>query len=208
MPNRGTIRARRLALRVSLLVLVAFGAGRVGAAMFAADAVKAAYLFRFAAYVEWPVGMSAPAGPFVIAVAGADDVAGRLDELLPRMSVRGRPAQVRRISQPKELEGVHVLYVGTDSLGRTRALRRAALERPILIVTDDPQGLDAGGIINFLVRDRNVRFEISLIAADRAGLKIDSALLAVAAHVERRPQTRDGCRGPDCGSIQLARVMP
>jgi hypothetical protein len=85
-----------------------------------------------------------------------------------------------------DLDGVHILYVGPDALARTHALRVAAAQRPILIVTDDPHGFDAGGVINFLETDRNVRFEVSLGASDRARLRIDSALLSVAAHVEKR----------------------
>jgi hypothetical protein len=81
-------------------------------------------------------------------------------------------------------------------LARTHALRAAALLRPILIVTDDRHGLDSGGVINFIETDRNVRFEISLLAADRARLKINSALLSVAARVERRPQASSGCADP------------
>ena len=67
------------------------------------------------------------------------------------------------------------------------ALRAEAISRPILLVTDDEHGLDGGGVINFIEVDRNLRFEISLNAADRSGLKINSALLSVAARVERRP---------------------
>jgi hypothetical protein len=164
-------------------------------AVFSGDAVKAAFLYRFAAYVEWPA--HAPAGPLVIAVAGADEVASQLEALLPRVTVRGVAPQVRRISRAAELEGAHILYVGHDSLSRTRALRAAALNRPILIVTDDEGGLDAGAVVNFFESGRNVRFEISLIASDRAGLKIDSALLSVAARVERRPQAWTPCE-PRC----------
>jgi hypothetical protein len=153
---------------------------------FSVDAVKAAFLYRFASYVEWPADSTAQ--PFVIAVAGNEAVARQLDELLPRVKVRGRAAQLRRVTRTADLDGVHILYVGPDQLSRTRALRAAALERPILIVTDDDRGLDAGAVINFVEAGRNVRFEISLIAADRARLKIDSALLSVAARVERRPQ--------------------
>jgi hypothetical protein len=194
-------------MRASLFVLLALAVPPLAAAVFSADAVKAAYLYRFASYIEWPVD-AAPSGPFIIAVAGADGVAGHLEALLPRMTVRGRPVEVRRISQAKDLRGVQVLYVGANALGRTRALRNAALERPILIVTDDPRGLDAGGVINFVDSNRNVRFEISLIAADRAQLRIDSALLAVAARVERRPQTRSDCPRAACGSTYLAGLAP
>ena len=179
------------ALLIRGLLIVAtlmLGVSPLRAEVFSAAAVKAAYLYRFASYVEWPA--DAPAGPFVIAVAGAEDVASQLEALLPRMSVNGRPAQVRRATRAADLEGVQILYVGPDQLARTRALRAAAIKLPILIVTDDANGLDAGGVINFLEASRNVRFEISLLAADRARLRIDSALLSVAARVERREQVQ------------------
>lgn len=164
------------------------------AALFSADAVKAAYLYRFASYVEWPA--EAPADSLIIAVVGAEEIASRLDELLPRMSVQGKPAQVRRISRVDELDGVHILYVAPEVMKRTRTLRSAALARPILVVTDQEGGLDSGSVINFLEANRKVRFEISLLAADRAHLKITSALLSVAARVERRPQAWSRCADP------------
>lgn len=169
-----------------IALVLSLGVSQVPAEVFSVDAVKAAFLYRFASYVEWPA--DSPATPFVIAVAGEENVAKQLDLLLPRMKVRGHVVELRRVSRVAELDGVHILYVGPELLARTRTLRAAAVKRPILIVTDDARGLDAGGIINFVEADRNVRFEISLIAADRAHLKIDSALLSVAARVERRPQ--------------------
>jgi len=161
------------------------------AAQFSVDAVKAAYLFRFAQYVEWPPQAAGTA--FVIAVSGAEDVAVHLERLLPGMSVNGHRAEVRRITRSQELEGVHILFVGANAFSRTRALRARAIERPILIVTDHKDGLDGGGVINFIEVDRNLRFEISLNAADRSGLKINSALLSVAARVERRLQGAFNC---------------
>ena len=97
------------------------------AAVYSADAVKAAFLYRFASYVEWPA--DAPAGPFVIAVAGDEQVARQLDALVRRMSVRGQPVQVRRVSRSSDLVGVHILYVGPGPMTRTRALRDAAAAR-------------------------------------------------------------------------------
>jgi hypothetical protein len=188
-------RARRRS-RVSLLVLATLlAAFQAHAALFSADAVKAAFLYRFASYIEWPA--DAPVGQFVIAVYGAEDVAKQLDDLLPKMNIHGHPAQVRRVTRAAELEGVHILYVGVDNaLARSRSVREAALMKPILIVTDDKNGLDAGGVINFIEVSRNVRFEVSLAAADRARLKIASGLLSVAARVERRPQAGSNCADP------------
>jgi hypothetical protein len=194
--NPTMTRVRRCA-RVSLLVLAGvFAASQALAALFSADAVKAAFLYRFASYIEWPEDAPA-AGPFVIATYGAENVAKQLDELLPKMTVRGRPVLVRRITRASELDGVHILYVGPkEPLSRSRSVREAAILLPILIVTDDERGLDAGGVINFMEAARNVRFEVSLAAADRARLKIASALLSVAARVERRPQAGSGCATP------------
>src|SRR5690242_20262730 len=154
---------------------------------FSASAVKAAFLHRFASYVEWP-SEALRDGPFVIAVYDADEVAMHLDELLPSLAVQGRPAEVRRITSANELDGVHILYVGPGSAARARELREAAITRPILLVTDGEDGLAGGAIINFLVMGNRVRFEVSLTAAERARLRIDSALLPVAARVEREPQ--------------------
>jgi hypothetical protein len=168
-----------------IALVLSLGASTPRAATFSIEAVKAAFLYRFASYVEWPA--DSPSSPFVIAVAGDEAVASQLEALLPRLLVNHQPVQLRRVARPADLDGVHILYVGPDALARTRSLRTAALERPILIVTDDEHGLDAGAVINFVEAGRNLRFEISVIAADRARLKIDSALLSVAARVERRP---------------------
>ena len=162
------------------------------AAQFSVDAVKAAYLFRFAQYVEWPASPAADT-PFVIAISGAEEVAVHLERLLPGMTVNGRRVMVRRVTRVQELEGVHMLFVGESAFSRTRALRARAVERPILIVTEDEHGIDGGAVINFIEVNRNLRFEISLIAADRSGLRINSALLSVAARVERRPQGALNC---------------
>lgn len=186
-------------IRISALLIACvwlFAATSARAQVFSSDAVKAAFLYRFASYIEWPP--DAPQGPLTIAVAGSEEVAKQLDVLLPRMLVHGRTAQVRRVSRVADLEGVHILYVGREQQARTRALRTAVLERPVLLVTEGEGGLDAGGIINFLEANRNVRFEISLLAADRARLRIDSALLSVAARVERRPTSWTPCELSAC----------
>jgi hypothetical protein len=167
------------------LALSAIVATAAHAQVFSAEAVKAAFLHRFASYVEWPADALGE-GPFVIGVAGAEEVARHLDELLPTMTLQGRPAEVRRITRAADLDGVHVLYVGAEMTARTRDLRAAAVARPVLVVTDDDTG-GTGAVINFLEADRRVRFEISLAAAERARLRIDSALLAVAVRVEPQP---------------------
>ncbi len=158
-------------------------------------AVKAAFLWRFTQYVEWPG--RAPAGSaFNIAVLGAPEVERELERFLPGHSVKGEPATVRRVRDVHELGDARMLYIGPR---RDAAAVIAALPpRAILVVTDDPnEGLEAGGTVNFIVVDRRVRFEISLAAAERVGLRVSSELLAVAERVQGVPRRTDsGCRGP------------
>ena len=184
-------RKRILPMCTLMIVIAVISAPLARAAQFTVEAAKAAYLFRFAQYVEWP--SLAADSPFVIAISGAEDVAVHLERLLPGMSVNGHRVVVRRLTRAQELDGVHILYIGAKAFSRTRALRTQAIDRPILVVTDHELGLDGGGIINFIEVDSNLRFEISLIAADRSGLKINTQLLSVAARVERRPQGAINC---------------
>ena len=114
-------------------------------------------------------------------------------------------SQVRRVTRGLPISTAYTFSMWARTRWRARA--RCALrplQRPILIVTDDKRGLDAGGVINFIETERNVRFEISLLAADRARLKINSALLSVAARVERRPQASSGCADPSCAQPPAA----
>jgi hypothetical protein len=186
-----------LAKRSWVLVLLCalLGANEhVRAAVYTDEAVKAAFLHRFAAYIDWPAAATSDT-PFTIAVASGDGVAAELERLLPGRTIQNRPAQVRRVTAVDHLEGVSILYIGAGSLHRARPLIAAAGKRPILIVTDDEGGLEQGGIINFLQVRRNIRMEISLSAAERHGLKINSGLLAVAVRVEGRPQADTHCDG-------------
>jgi hypothetical protein len=183
---------RKSGVRVALVASCLLVCAGAHAAVFSADAVKAAFLFRFASFVQWPADLSVD-GPFVIGVFDGDPIAEQLDRLLPGMAVRGQPAEVRRVTRPADLGGVRILYVGSNSGVRARAVLEKAITMPILLVTDRDANFDAGGVINFVDAPRNVRFEVSLLAADRARLIIDSALLAVAVRVQRRAQNQWPC---------------
>jgi YfiR/HmsC-like len=166
----------------ALLGLAMMVANVATAAQYEADAVKAAFLHRFAAYVEWPPASTEAA--FTIAVIGADGVTEHLERLLPTLKIQNRRAQVRTINAPNELEGVHILYVGPAQAAQAQPIITAAIGRPILIVTDQSDGLSSGAVINFVPVERNVRFEVSLPAARRNGLQLSAGLLSVAVRVE------------------------
>ena len=142
---------------------------------------KAAFLYKFPAYVEWRQGTFAePASTVVIGVLGAADVAEQLTAIAAARKAGERPVEVRPLRPGDALEGVHVLFVGREQSGRMAELAPAAQRRGILLVTDYDGALDDGSAINLVVIDNRVRFEVSLDAADRSALKLSSRMLAVA----------------------------
>jgi hypothetical protein len=156
---------------------------------YSEDSVKAAYLYRFAGYVDWPNKVPVDA-PFIIDVLGSPGVAHELRRLLQNHAANGREAQVREISGVRDLGNAQIMFVGAGHAKLLRGMVPAAGLPAVLLVTDEEGGLGAGSALNFLTIDRNVRFEVSLTAADRWGLKISSELLGVAVRV------LGGGRGP------------
>ena len=142
-------------------------------------AVKAAFLYKFAGYVEWPTPPR-PEAPFVIGTLAADDVAAELARILPGRAISGRPAVVRTLREGQSLEGIHILFIGRRAADAAAAVR-AGQRLGALTVTEG--GLDAGGVINFVVEENRVAFEVSLEAAERSGHRISSRMLAVARRV-------------------------
>ena len=185
LPRSTTSRAS-LGIRGVLLILFLASGVLAHAAQFSIDAVKAAYLFRFSSYVEWPALSGKDDKALVIGVVGAEEVAVHLERLLTGMPAGGRAASVRRVRNAADMQGIQILYVGARAFRSSYLLREFTKAKPILLVTDNRLGLEGGGVINFIEVDRNLRFEISLEAAERNGLKIDSALLSVAARVAKK----------------------
>jgi len=179
-----SVRTAHLALLLGLAGVLASGLRPLEAAgPYSDDALKAAYLYRFAGYVEWPPEVQT-SSVFTIAVLGDEDVAAQLQRLLPGHLIKGHPAQVRLVHSLRDLEGVQVLYVGAAYSGSHRVAIASIETRPILIVTDEEDGLEEGSVINFVESEQRVRFEVSLVAAERLHLTISSQLLSVAARVQ------------------------
>jgi len=147
------------------------------------DEVKAAFIYHFATFVQWP-DTSRSDTVFAIAVLGADGVASELEQFLPGRAIQGRSMEVRRLGTIDELQDEAVIFIGADESFRLPKLARKVDERPMLVVTEAPGALKDGSMINFQVVDQRVRFEISLTAAERAGLELSSRLLSAAMFVD------------------------
>lgn len=154
-------------------------------------AEKAAYLYKFAAFVDWPdPAAEFPSGAFRICVVGGRPFDGVLDRTVRGRTVGGRPIAVQQFASVTGNPGCSVMFVtGPDaqSVARTLAVMRGS---PVLTVTDGATGPDDSGIINFVVEDSRVRFEINARAAAANRLTISSKLLSLATRVTGPDQPR------------------
>ena len=179
----------RLGVSIWVGVLLAAGSRPALSSLVqvAPEAVKAAFLYRFGEYIEWPA--EERPGPVIIAVLGAPAVAAELRRILPGRSLQGRPVVVQELMKVEQLAEADVLFIGPETQVALKRTISAAAHgpRPLLIVTDAPDGLDAGAAINFVTRDSRIRFEVSPPAAAAEGVKLSSRLLAVAVRVTGAP---------------------
>jgi len=150
--------------------------------------VKAAFLYKFGSYIEWPDGSFLRSdSPLVIGVTGADALADELARIVAGRNVNGRPVSVRRVRAGESIEGLHVLFIGRTDTRRLTEILAAAKGHPVLTVTESEEALQLGSMINFVVVDDKVRFDVALVPADPGSLRISARLLAVARKVMSRP---------------------
>jgi hypothetical protein len=147
--------------------------------------VKAAYLYNFAKYVEWPTS-AAPEPQWVIGVLGDAEFGGVLEKMLSGKSVRERPVVARRLQDPQEAAQVHILFIAAAEEPRLPAILKSLEASRALTVSDIDGFAEKGGMIGFRMDGKKVRFDISPQAATRAGLRISSQLLALARVVQAR----------------------
>ena len=167
----------------ALLVLMAVATpARLGAAPGASEyELKAAFLFNFAKFIDWPPNALENATGVSVCVLGDDPFGDLLDRTLAGKSVHERPLVVRRHDTLGDTGGCHILFVSAAE--ERRLARVAPPEAPVLTVGETDGFVQRGGIIAFAMDDKRLRFEINADAADRAGLRISSQLLKLATRV-------------------------
>ena len=151
--------------------------------------VKAAFLYKFLGFVEWPAAtLEESAGPITIGVVGADEIAAELEQILPGRNINGKPVAVQKLRVADPLTDVQLLFVGRSSERLLPQLTQKARQQPVLTVCETENAAARGCAINFVIADGRVRFEVSQQTAENSGLRLSSRLLAVALNVEvRRP---------------------
>jgi len=151
--------------------------------------VKAAFLAKFGAFVEWPAGAFAAAGsPLQLCVLGDDPFGATLDRAVSGQQAAGRAIEVRRLKVVRPDSGCHIVYIAPSEAPRLAQLVEALRGSSVLTVSDARAPVAAAGIINFVIKDERVRFDIDDDAAMQNRLAISSKLLGVALNVKpRRP---------------------
>ena len=147
--------------------------------------IKAAFLYKFGAFVEWPAGtFSGAPGAFVIGIVGAAALAEELERQVRGRTIYERRVEVRRLSPADEgIAQAHVLFVGDDASAQLGEIAAALQGRPVLLVTESESALAHGSMINFVTEANRVRFDVALPPAERGRLSISSRLLMVARKV-------------------------
>jgi hypothetical protein len=149
--------------------------------------IKAAFLYKFTGYVEWPAGaFGDPASPIVIGVAGSRPVLEELERAVGGRRIGERKLRVVRIPQAqRSCESCHVLFIG-GALERERVeeLLEGIHGKAVLSVTESAGEAPPHSVIHFVIDDRRVRFDISREAASRSGLRLAASLLSVARLVD------------------------
>jgi hypothetical protein len=167
----------------------------VSAAMLQAESakpgeyeVKAAYLYNFGKFVRWPDNVPAEGQTFSICVMGRDPFGKTLDAILDGGSWQGKPIAAKRILSVEDVSACNLLFVSASDSEQWGEILPVVQKLPILTVSDSPLFSRRGGIIEFILTENRVRFEVNVGAAEKAGLNINSQLLKIATRVRHATQ--------------------
>lgn len=144
------------------------------------DQVKAAYLYNFAKFVEWPVTRFAgPDNPTIICSIGDERLAEVLQQTVRRKQPKGRPVEARQVSNEGQFKSCHILLIAFQDREHISQILRSVQSISVLTVGQSDEFTRLGGMINLVRNDSSLELEINPKAAEAAGLKISSRLLAV-----------------------------
>lgn len=148
--------------------------------------VKAAFLPKFAAYVNWPPGaLGAAEEPIRLCIIGRNAFGSSLDAIAGRERIDQHPVQVRKLNSAAEAGGCHIAFLGGSAKESPARMLDALQGQPILTVTDARVGAERG-IVHFVLKDGRVRFHIDDALAARSNLDISARLLSLAVSVRQR----------------------
>ena len=145
--------------------------------------IKAAFLYNFAKFVEWPTqAFAGPRSPVVIGVLGKNVFGDDLEQTIRDKTVNNHPFQFKQFHSVDEVTNCQILFISTSEKERLPKILSGLRGASVLTVSEMDHFTDTGGMINFVIEDNRVHFQINDAAAKKAGLKISSKLLSLATH--------------------------
>jgi YfiR/HmsC-like len=194
IPNyRYVLRVGTASLRVrfgmrALVPAVLLCPGALEAQSVSEYEIKAAFLYKFASFIQWPTAAQGPApagaGPICIGVLGADRFGSSLDQVVRGKVVGGREFAVERFQSANQAQHCDIVFISGSEQSRISEILVVLRGRPILTVSEVAGFCERGGLINLRVVDSAVRFEVNVAGGERAGLHFSSKLLSLARIVQ------------------------
>ncbi len=170
---------------MTMLVLGIGGIGCAAGAVSKEYQLKAAFIYNFAKFVEWPTQSFAdPRSPIVIGIVGGNPFGDELANTVNGRKINGRAMVIKSVDNAASAKGTHVLFVSAREVAGFGRIK-SSLGPGVLVVGESPQIASQGGMIIFKLAGDKLRFEINMAAADRSGLKISSQLQKLASAIHR-----------------------
>lgn len=175
-----------------MLLFLAMAAQSLGLQSITEDQVKAAYLFNFAKFIEWPAdAFPAADAPLNFCTLGHSPVVDDLDSSLRSKSVGDHTIVVKHLHAVEEIKACHLVFLAAGANEQEQKLIQSAKGAPLLLVSEIPGFNHAGGTIEFVLEDGRLLFEVNMKAAESAHLKISSKLLTMARVTPSDEQRQD-----------------
>jgi hypothetical protein len=150
--------------------------------------LKAAYLYNFANYIEWPASaFPSDTSPFTIGVLGSDPFGTILDEVAATKKVHDRRIVIARFANAGQVKPCQILFIASSVSRSQRADAQARLANlPVLVICDSGAEQSPGEVIHFITENNRIRFTVNARLAKQSDLRISSKILALAKTVTDR----------------------
>ena len=171
---------RSITKRLLVLGTLLFGVRVQAQTPMGESEVKAMFVYNFLKFVEWPSDTSLRAGdPFVVLIVGEGSTADAAERFLQSKTIGDRPLVVRRIRWDQPVAGGRAAFIVERDARKLHRVLDAAAAAGVLTIGEGDSFTTHGGVIGLLVEDRKVRFDVDTSAAQKAGLRVSSKLLAL-----------------------------
>jgi len=168
-------------------MLVLWSVARSDAQTNTGDTLKAAFLYNFAKFAEWPADALSPGQPLALCVMGDHFVAFALEKTIQGHAVEGHQLTVEVLQPDSPIRTCHLLYVSPAAARQSAQLLDSLKESPVLTVGDTDTFAEQGGVAQLVFGRDRMRFVINVTAAQRARIALSSQLLSLAKIVKEQP---------------------